>query len=504
MTNEKTEAYLIVSDNCPRIKRNSWFYLSTDYISGRLKELLATGSRFNSIIFDKIPSNDVLKKLFLVCNPYTVFYTSRIDTDRKSEYADFFFKAKQAKQISMINLNKTMKWVERNCYSGQYGSKLDASTIQLNPHYNGSVEYNGFQSVELSVSFGENFAPLIAFGWGINGERGKRIKIWLDYEKVGDIEVRLNVYTQSRGNTESIKQKVTYNEYQLKRQIELLDSDLPSNMFNFSIDVKGSGKLIFRALHYRWSRQELGEFLPGGKRLLDSHRQELFYYFHPGNLKGPLNIYFSGWRQAEGFEGFHMMSDLGSPFLLFSDTRLEGGCFFRGSTELESKVINVVYDTLQWLNLTCNDLIVSGLSMGSYAAIYYGSKLHPHSIIVGKPIFNLEHLAKNESKRFGIFPTSLDILGAIDGNSNDSHSYWNNFISSSLDDTRIMIAYMQDDDYDSTAYKDILRMNSESSSPAIITGRGFSGRHNDDTSSVVKWFTQQFKVILKNDFKKEF
>ena len=46
------------------------------------------------------------------------------------------------------------------------------------------------------------------------------------------------------------------------------------------------------------------------------------YTFHPGDLKPPLNVYFSGYRTAEGFEGYFMMKRMNAPA-----TALVGGAF---------------------------------------------------------------------------------------------------------------------------------------------------------------------------------
>ena len=108
---------------------------------------------------------------------------------------------------------------------------------------------------------------------------------------------------------------------------------------------------------------------------MDERNQELFYYFHPGDLKPPLNVYFSGYRSAEGFEGFFMMKKLGTPFLLITDPRLEGGSFYMGSMELERQLIEIIQRYLQELHFTSDQLILSGLSMGTYGALYYASEL---------------------------------------------------------------------------------------------------------------------------------
>lgn len=44
-------------------------------------------------------------------------------------------------------------------------------------------------------------------------------------------------------------------------------------------------------------------------------------------MKPPLNVYFSGYRTAEGFEGYYMMKRMNAPFLLIGDPRVEGGSF---------------------------------------------------------------------------------------------------------------------------------------------------------------------------------
>lgn len=44
--------------------------------------------------------------------------------------------------------------------------------------------------------------------------------------------------------------------------------------------------------------------------------------------KPPLNVYFSGYRPAEGFEGYFMMNKMNAPFILIGDPRLEGGSFY--------------------------------------------------------------------------------------------------------------------------------------------------------------------------------
>ena len=138
---------------------------------------------------------------------------------------------------------------------------------------------------------------------------------------------------------------------------------------------------------------------------------KFIHYFHPGDLKPPLNVYFSGYRTAEGFEGYFMMKRMNAPFILIADPRIEGGAFYLGSENYEQAIRKVIQNALDYLGFANNQLILSGLSMGSFGALYYATKLNPAAVIVGKPLINLGTIANNmKLVRPNDFGTSLDIL----------------------------------------------------------------------------------------------
>ena len=186
----------------------------------------------------------------------------------------------------------------------------------------------------------------------------------------------------------------------------------------------------------------MGQFLLGGSRFVDSQRQEFIYYFHPGDMKPPLNVYFSGYRTAEGFEGYYMMKRMNAPFLLIGDPRVEGGSFYIGSSEYEQGIINVIDETLEKLNFKSHELILSGLSMGSFGALYYGAQLNPQAIIVGKPLVNIgtiaEHMRLLRPEEFG---TALDVLVSNEGDTSQAsiqalnQKFWQTFQKKSLSQT---------------------------------------------------------------------
>ena len=200
-----------------------------------------------------------------------------------------------------------------------------------------------------------------------------------------------------------------------------------------------------------------------------------------------------------------MMRKLGAPFLLLTDPRLEGGSFYLGSEEYETKVEQTIRDALEKLGFTNEQLIMSGLSMGTYGAIYYGTRLQPHAIVIGKPLMNAGDIAAAErTVRPGDFDTSLDVLLSLEGRTDDSavqalnERMWNRFDRADFSKTKFAVAYMRQDDYDPKAYGDILEH--QISDESNVYGKGMEGRHNDNSSGINQWFRMQYDRILKEDY----
>jgi hypothetical protein len=288
-------------------------------------------------------------------------------------------------------------------------------------------------------------------------------------------------------------------------EIVHLSNDKIDGPVFISLLAKGKGKLKIVGLHDRHSRKEYGSFLPGGIRKVTSKREEVFMYFDPGDMKPPLNVYFSGYKTQEGFEGFYMMRNMGAPFLLISESRLEGGAFYLGDKEYENLIVSGIQDCLKQLGFDRAQLILSGLSMGTFGALYNGCKLRPHAILLGKPLASLGDIARNERiSRPGGFPTSLDVLSKNCGDMSEqsmdvlNHRFWDLFDQTDWSQTKFIVSYMLEDDYDMTAYN---RLISHIDDIGVeIIGKGVHGRHNDDTYSIVAWFKNQYDDILKSDF----
>ena len=154
-----------------------------------------------------------------------------------------------------------------------------------------------------------------------------------------------------------------------------------------------------------------------------------------------------------------MMRAMGCPFMLISDSRLEGGAFYIGSPEYEKLLKNSITDFMDELGFSNDQVIFSGLSMGTYGALYYGTMILPSYIIVGKPLASLGNMAKAERiNRPGGFPTSLDLMWkqyhSLDGGAVEKLNmrFWEKFDATDWSDRTFCVAYMIEDDYDSDAY----------------------------------------------------
>lgn len=84
--------------------------------------------------------------------------------------------------------------------------------------------------------------------------------------------------------------------------IVTIDNQKKDGPIFVSINACGKGELQIIGLHDRYSRRGHGCFLPGGERVVTSDREEIFYYFDPGDRKPPLNVYFQDIRQGKALK----------------------------------------------------------------------------------------------------------------------------------------------------------------------------------------------------------
>lgn len=454
------------------------------------------------LILDMNISDAHLRALEKPVRPYTCFYTDRIDLNRPMMMD--FLDRKKAVKLDKGSYQRFVNQIPEKMFSKQYGARW-CSEILI-PREGIPYSIDGHAYVVFDNDYGSDFTQIANWCYNLPIKKGESLDLWLEYSKDPGVSIRLQIMENPDGSTDMLH-TVRYFEEELVSGEQICYT--PSCTYGcglcVSLEAKGQGELKVGSLHHRISRQDAGILMAGGQRRTDAERHEIISYFDPMDKKPPLCVYFSGYRPAEGFEGRNMMRNYGAPFLLFYDPRLEGGEFYLGSDEYEKNVEDTIRDTLQELGFTNKQLILSGLSMGTFGAFYYGCRLRPHAIIAGKPLLSLGNVAYNERiLRPGGFPTSLDVLmQQSKGLSSDAvealnRRFWDGFDNADLEGTDLAVAYMQGDDYDVTAYEDLL--SHLGNKKVRIAAKGIIGRHNDNTREIVTWFQRRYLHVLSEDF----
>lgn len=439
----------------------------------------------------------LLKKI----RAYTLFLLDDVDVD---QWTTWICTSRRARVLDIQTLQEFIDEDIHLFFTNPYGEKFIPQNLSISQSFKGSVFWDGFSGVELEGDYGNDFYQVAYWRGNIPVFQDQSINFWLEYEKDDSVSIQLKIEQFQSGSVSSIQNRWIFSEEDLKSVVYITNKKVDGSVF-VSLLAKGKGKLKIVGLHDRYSRKAYGSFLPGGMRKVTSKREEVFMYFDPGDMKPPLNVYFSGYKTMEGFEGFNMLRKMGAPFLLISESRLEGGAFYLGDEEYENLITTGIQDCLRQLGFNRSQLILSGLSMGTFGALYYGCRLRPHALLLGKPLASLGDIAFNERiSRPGGFPTSLDVLtknyGDMSEKSKDllNHRFWDLFDQTDWSQTKFIVSYMLEDDYDMTAYN---RLISHIDDVGVeIIGKGIHGRHNDDTYGIVAWFKNQYDGILKSDF----
>lgn len=390
----------------------------------------------------------------------------------------------------------------------QMGYKLSMDYIEIKDSFQGIYKKNGNTSIELSGDFGFKMYQVATWKMHPHGIAKNDQLAFIPETMVisGNINLEFQISLIDSLNDEIITVFAgTPEEFRSQKKIIENFSEKQRNI-SVSLYAKGGeGKIEIGNIHFRRHMFNNSAMIPYGTEIFDKEirNEELFFYFHPGDYKPPLAVYFSGYRSAEGFEGRGMMGRMGCPFILIGDPRLEGGNFYIGSDDLEKKVTETIKEKLNWLGFTENELILSGLSMGTFGSLYYASELEPRAVIIGKPLASIGKIAMNERiNRPEMWGTSLDMVTHFSTPSSNGNAekldqkFWNKFDKGNFNNTTFAIAYMKNDDYDGDAFELLNKSLKEYSPHASVRYKGFIGRHNDNTIGVNRWFIKQYRNIL--------
>lgn len=463
----------------------------------------APSKPYDIVFIDRWLFEEELEPLWKATKAYCLFLTEEAEAEVTEEVQDYF-ECKKGKHLAKADVQDFLLSEVRNYFPGHYGEKFILNNLSIAQGFKGNVKWNGNYSVTVNGDFGEEFSQIIYWRNNFPVFAGQAIELWLEYQKTPGVEIALSVIQFVQGSLSEIQQKWMFSESELD-EIVVLDNQLGRGPIFISLLAKGCGELKVVALHDRYSRRGHGCFIPGGERYVTSDREEMFCYFDPGDRKPPMNVYFSGYKTKQGFEGYNLMCKMGSPFLLIAEPRLEGGSFYMGTEEYEAMIESVIRKYMAELGFSGEQVIMAGLSMGTFGAMYYGCDIRPHAMLVGKPLTSIGNVALNERlHRPGGFPTSLDVLHTICGDTDEAaiqrlnDKFWDKFDATDWGKSKFVVSYMIEDDYDSDAYDTLI--SHLKSGGVQVYGKGIHGRHNDETGAIVSWFANQFEQILEEDF----
>lgn len=458
---------------------------------------------YDVTIIDRKMTHRELQKLYLYTKAYCVFFTDKVEMNEAHRH---FLNSRKGRILATDRIQDFFNNDIRNYFSKPYGEKYKPMDIIISKEFAGTKKWCGYTGVELSGEFGEEFTQIIYWKGNIPIFADQNLDMYLEYSKSENVSIKFCVSVYKAGAIAELVNHYEYDEEQLKDYINI-DNDGAAGWLYVYIMACGHGTLKIRGLHDRIARRGIGHFLPGGETYRTSSGEEIFCYFDPADMKPPLNIYFSGFKTQEGFEGYYLLKNMGCPFLLVAEGRLQGGCFYMGDKEYEELMVSTIKKYIDELGFSHDEVIMSGLSMGTTGAMYYSADIRPKSVIIGKPLASIGDIAAASlRKRPGDFPTAMDVLYKITGGMDEkcieelNNRFWDKFDKADFSDTKFVVAYMIEDDYDSTAYEKLL--DNLNSAGAAIYGKGLHGRHNDNSNGIVYWFSDRYKHVMYDDYKR--
>lgn len=494
-----------------------WLPSDYDFLVDEQEERLFVDGLFNKryaraifILEDQAVVNLDQKGFLKQLPAYQIVYDAKGNLPSKAEQ---LLTIKNAQKMDFAYFSQVIDFVNGQFSSGQLGYKLSHDHLKVHENFHGTICKKGNSYVELQGEFSPAFNQVLSWKMTNVIKGGETMEFFAEADVLsGEAELLFKLFL-IKENSNQIIQIIEVPLSKLKQGEKAKFSSSVDVYINVALYVKGkTGEIRVGQTHIRRALADSSTMIPGGKKFCDVENMdgELLYYFNCGDLKPPLTIYFSGYRSAEGFEGRRMLSSMGGgPFMLIADPRLEGGNFYLGSEAFEKKLVDVIKEKLDLLGFQGSDLILSGLSMGTFGALYYASDLSPNSVIIGKPLTNIGTIALNERVlRPGGFPTALDMLYYNTGEITEESAqklnqrFWDKFAQGDYSNTTFAVAYMKQDDYDKDAFPMLFDTLKKNRSTARVLYKGLTGRHNDNSPGINKWFLKQFRNILFNNFQR--
>lgn len=179
-----------------------------------------------------------------------------------------YFKARMGQYLYTGDVQYFLAHEVRNYYPNPYGEKFNPAKLAVSDSFTGRVACDGNYNLVLDGEFGEDFSQIAYWRYNIPVFEGQCIDMYLEYEKTGDVEIKLRLFQFYYGSIGDIKQVWEFDEEQLQ-DVFRIDNESDQGPVFVSILARGTGSLNIISLHDRHSRRGHGFFLPGGERLVE-------------------------------------------------------------------------------------------------------------------------------------------------------------------------------------------------------------------------------------------
>lgn len=439
-------------------------------------------------------------KLIWPSTPYCVFYRPGVD-QQLGKAAQYYLKCCAAQETA-VTPEQFIQDAAAKYYFGQTGIRLSPTNMAFNRQNFPRLSFSDGFHVNIDVN-SDDWVDLGDFKQNLFVDPNRRLRVWQESTQDPGVEIRIVITVLEQDDSRVFTFPVTNQDEENAVMTKLVSRP---QFVNAGLQVRGHGHAQLGTFHYFWSRLGYGMYIAGGKRIINPHnKEEISYYFSPGDLKPPLNIYFAGARAQEGFEGYPLFRSLHAPNLLFVDPRMEIGQFYTGKY-FEEHIKKVIADTVHKLGFTMDDVVTAGSSMGTYPALKLGSELQVHGIVVTKNLADIGYLVeRGRLQRPDEFETSYDMARRItdeklpEGLRKIDREYWQRYEQNDLSRTRIFIGYMLEDDYDNLS---VPRLKKTKAIKRVKQAayKGFHGHHNDKTNDIINWMIYRIRQIMHDDF----
>lgn len=418
-------------------------------------------------------------------------------------------KLKNAQPLDFSNLGRLAHVIHYDYFPGQWAFKLAYDTLRFAPDFHGEVIENAGASTEIRGDFGEQWTALatwVQMTWSY-GDWYETFYPECTSDEGVDVRFLVRIIEIESGRL--IASKILAAD-RFQAGLPFYVGEKSANIM-VSVQARGSGTITLGRMHVNRTREDYGHLFVGGQQIFEPQElaQGVSTYFDAGDMKPPLMVYFSGYHIAEVFEGNFMMRSFRAPYLLITDNRLGGGAFYFGTKKLEQQITDVIRKTLKRLGFGGHDLVLTGLSMGTTGALYYGAELLPKAIIIGKPLPEVGTIAQyGRLGRPDEFEVVNDMLMLLQGSNEEealtaqNDHFWRQFSQADFGQTVLGIAYMREDDYQPDGFDHIYQELSKQNSRVQLLHKGISGRHNDNSPAITRWFVQITQFVLQRYFKR--